>query len=175
VRRHPETVSISDEIKRILIPTDGSETGREAVEVALVLAAAEGAEVTFLRVLPALRSADPELDVPLRDAAALAAERGAPWKVDFVGSDFVSVVRLYAEAIAADLLVIGASDCGPAVAWHGRPIARALVRSKARPILIAPRSHAGVAGLGSVRIRSRNPGSCRAFASDEAAPSVLWP
>jgi nucleotide-binding universal stress UspA family protein len=143
VRRHPEAVGSPEEIRRILIPTDCSQAAREAVEAGIVLAAAEGAQVTFLLVLSELGSTDADLDGPLRDAAALAKERGVAWNVDLVSSDFASVVLLYAEAIAADLMVLGASERGPAVAWHAGQIARALVRSKARPILVAPRSHAG--------------------------------
>lgn len=148
MRGHPETVGSPAHIRRILIPLDRSHGSREAVEAGLVLAAAEGAAVTFLHFLSHPAPPDAEFDESLRDAAALAEERGVAWNVDFMSSDFASVVLLYAEAIAADLTVVGAGERWSRVAWHAGPITRALVRRKARPILVAPRSHPGGRWLG---------------------------
>jgi nucleotide-binding universal stress UspA family protein len=115
-------------LERILVATSGSAASRAAVELALELAAAEEAEVTVLLVVPTGDSrvdtvqtgpighavshhlSPPELDQPLKEAQALARERGVTCRPDLVAdNDPAGAIVAEARAVRADLVVLGAS------------------------------------------------------------------
>jgi nucleotide-binding universal stress UspA family protein len=115
-------------IDRILVATSGSPASQLALELAVELASAEGAEVTALMVVPTgdprvdiVESGPighagrhhlepPELDRPLKEAQALARERGVPLRPELVAAnDPARAIIAEARALQADLVVMGAS------------------------------------------------------------------
>ena len=108
-------------IERILVATDGTSDAREAVDVGLELAAAEGAEVAFLHVVPPVEYiAGRGFHVPkitklaedgdqvLAQAASLADERGVEHTSDVYAGPAGKVIVSMADAVEADLIVVGA-------------------------------------------------------------------
>jgi nucleotide-binding universal stress UspA family protein len=115
-------------LERILVATSGSPASRAAVELAVELASAEGAELTVLLVVPtgdprvdtvqtgpighavSHHLSPPELDQPLKEARALARERGVACRLELVAAnDPVGAIVAEARAAHADLVVMGAS------------------------------------------------------------------
>jgi nucleotide-binding universal stress UspA family protein len=131
------------ELRRFLVPTDFTETSDRALDWAIDLAARVGASVTVMHAyeIPVLGFPDgaliatPEIAVRISDAARGALnrtverckDRGVP--LDAVLRDGVPYeeVNTLAEAIKADLIVIGT---------HGRRgLARALLGSVAENVI----------------------------------------
>jgi nucleotide-binding universal stress UspA family protein len=131
------------ELRRFLVPTDFTETSDRALDWAIDLAARVGASVTVMHAyeIPVLGFPDgaliatPEIAVRISDAARAALnrtlerckDRGVP--VDAVLRDGVPYeeVNTVAEAIKADLIIIGT---------HGRRgLARALLGSVAENVI----------------------------------------
>ena len=134
-------------INRILIATDGGESSQQAVELGVELAAAEGAEVTFLHVQPPvdylagrmsmgpaprrLQSAgDPALD----DAALIADRHGVRFERDVIAGHVAETIVDLADAVDADLVVVGER---PRRRRLGTTIARWVAGNSNRPVLVA--------------------------------------
>jgi nucleotide-binding universal stress UspA family protein len=147
------------DFKRILVPTDFTETSDKAIDMAITLAERLGSSVTLMHAyeIPILGFPDGALvataDIAARIAdashaaldSAVAKRQGAKVKVDGIVRDGVAweEINRVADEIDADLVVIGT---------HGRRgLARALlgsvaenvVRTSRRPVLTihGPREH----------------------------------
>ena len=135
-------------INRILIATDGSPSARHAVEVGVELAQAEGAEVTFVHVTPPIEFRSGRTmamqAVPRRighvgdgalDAAALdASENGVRFERELIAGDAGDVIVVLADAIDADLVVVGER---PRRLRVGPSVSRWVSRHTRRPVLVA--------------------------------------
>jgi nucleotide-binding universal stress UspA family protein len=138
---------------RLLVGYDGSDGGRDALELARVLGAAEGAEAIVASVIP--YGPLPVGFAELEDDAAAAArplldearERLAGFEVEtraFGGGSPAWVLTDLAECHEADLIVVGSP--------HRGAIGRTLIGSVAEGVLhgapcavaVAPRGYAGV-------------------------------
>jgi nucleotide-binding universal stress UspA family protein len=138
-------------MKKILIGTDGSEVGSAAVDVALDLAADEGAEVVFVHVvsvldfaphldekaeLPPQRMPRPEADLVLREAIELAESRGVTATGELlIGYPPTQIVRL-AREIDADLIVVGSRDLGRVKSAVLGSTSREVLAHADRPVLV---------------------------------------
>jgi nucleotide-binding universal stress UspA family protein len=135
------------EINRILVATDGGESSRHAVALGVELAAAEDAEVTFVHVVPPIdhiagrmsmppvpRLLRPAGDEPLDDAVLAAETRGVRCQRELVAGDIGDSIVAYADAIGADLIVVGER------ARRRRlkvTVARWVARNSTRAVLVA--------------------------------------
>jgi nucleotide-binding universal stress UspA family protein len=138
-------------MKKILIGTDGSEVGSAAVDVALDLAADEGAEVVFVHVvsvldfaphldekaeLPPQRMPRPEADLVLREAIELAESRGVTARAELlIGYPPKQIVRL-ARDIDADLIVVGSRGLGRVKSAVLGSTSREVLAHADRPVLV---------------------------------------
>lgn len=135
------------QIDRILVATDGGESSQQAVELAVELAAAEGAEVTFLHVRPPVDFIGGRMSMPavprrlrstgdeaLDDAALVADRRGVRSERDLVAGHVAETIVDWADAVDADLVVVGER---PRRIKFGTTIARWVARNSTRPVLVA--------------------------------------
>jgi nucleotide-binding universal stress UspA family protein len=143
-------------IDRILVATDGGDSSRHAVALGVELAAAEGAEITFLHVLPPVdflggRASLPAVarrlrsvgDAPLDDAAQIADRHGVPFERDLVAGYVADTIVDWADTVEADLVVVGER---PRRRRLGTTVARWVARNSNRPVLVArPRAKERVA------------------------------
>lgn len=114
-------------MKKILIATDGSSSGLEAVEFGLELAAEQGAEVTFVHVGPML---GPSVRIPVDAAAELAAARGVSATCEVFDGVPVDEIVAHADTIDADLIVVGSPG-----ALLGS-VSRGVLDEARRPVLV---------------------------------------
>jgi nucleotide-binding universal stress UspA family protein len=138
-------------MKKILIATDGSATAREAVDVGVELAAEQGAEVTFIHVLPTddyivsgrghalpkphILDMD-ESEVALREAAEAAEEAGVSYAVERISGDTVDEIVAIADLTDADLIVIGSRGRGPITSTLLGSVSQGVLSESKRPVLI---------------------------------------
>ena len=116
-------------IKKILIATDGSESAQEAVEFGLEFAAEQHAEPVFIHVAPAIDTLPiPGFGIggpaamphvlsehdrsPLERATELAARKGLDAKTKLVVGHPAKEIVHHADAIDADLIVVGSHGHG---------------------------------------------------------------
>ena len=138
-------------MKRILIATDGSEAAREAVELGVELAEDEGAQAIFVHVVP--RSHMVSMNgfglmgyVPyeptdsdeavLDDAQALARCEGVPWQRALLRGDPVAEIVRHADAVDADLIVVGSRGHGAIASALLGSVSRGILGASKRPVLI---------------------------------------
>ena len=138
-------------MKTVLIATDGSESGRAAVETGLEFAADEAARAVIARVTsfaefgmswdapldnPPQRMPQPEDDAVLAEALLLAAERGVAAKAELlVGYPAKQIVRL-ANEIDADVIVVGSRPLGRLTRAIVGSTSRVILELTGRPVLI---------------------------------------
>jgi nucleotide-binding universal stress UspA family protein len=150
--KHPTSEGVSSmsdkQIKRILIATDGSPSASYAVEVGVELARAEGAEVTFVHVAAPIEfrsgrsMARPVVprrlghigDAVLDDAALVASNHGVGFERELIAGDPGDVIVALADAIDADLVVVGER---PRKLRVGPSVARWVARHTRRHVLVA--------------------------------------
>ena len=147
-------------MQRILIATDGSPSGMEAVDFGVELAHTEGAEVTFVHVTPpiewavypfgpfdAIPNEAPavEQDEPLRSAMERAAQHGVVAHAVSVLGDPVSEVSAYADRMNADLIVVGSRGLGGVTSALLGSVSKGLLKHANRPVLVVRAAHAPVA------------------------------
>jgi len=112
------------QVRRVLVPVDGSEFSRFAAQYAVRLAAAQGSDVVFLHVIDreivsaltqrgtvseiAVRQQLMEnAQVYLQDAARLAEEAGVPHREEVHEGDPAAAILDAAARLSADLVVMG--------------------------------------------------------------------
>ncbi len=151
-------------MKKILIATDGSASAQEAVEFGLELAAEQGAEPIFIHAAPALDTlpvsgfgmggpaAMPhELSeddrAPLERATELADQKGLEAKTELVAGNPVNAIASYADAIDADLIVVGSRGHGAITGALLGSVSLGVLRHTRRPVMVVRGSQvpAGVA------------------------------
>jgi nucleotide-binding universal stress UspA family protein len=124
----------------VLVATNGSPASRKAAELGVELAAATRADVIFLRVAEGLSEAplrlDAEGDQALAEAAGLARKRGVWHGSLLVTGEVADSISAHAEALQADVLVVGESRRRP---LPFASVPRRLVANAPCPVLVAPR------------------------------------
>jgi nucleotide-binding universal stress UspA family protein len=141
------TAVTTREIKRILVATDGGETSQHAVALGVELAAAEGAEVTFVNVVPPVHHVAGRLSRPpvprlirtagdgsLDDAARTAESRGVRFHRELIAGDVGDSIVAFADAIDADLIVVGERTRRSRLKVT---VARWVARNSTRAVLVA--------------------------------------
>lgn len=132
---------------KILVATDGSDESTDAVEMGLDLAARQDAEIIFLRVAPAtewraargapgrpiFQRLDGDSDNVLAAASAAADARGVSAWTELVAGEPTDVIVGLAEAVDADLIVVGSRERH--LPFTG--VSRSVARRARRPVLVA--------------------------------------
>jgi nucleotide-binding universal stress UspA family protein len=139
-------------MKKILIATDGSDSGHEAVEFGLELADEQGAwahvvHVTSLVdvmpysnvgfIAPSLPHEFDERDYePLERAVELATEKGMRIETKLLKGRPADEIVAYADSIDADLIVVGSRGHGAFTSALIGSVSRGVPRARRRPVLI---------------------------------------
>jgi nucleotide-binding universal stress UspA family protein len=138
-------------MKKILIATDGSANAREAIDVGLELAAEQGAEVTFIHVLPpddfvvigrgpALPKPHPvemdEDELALREARESAEAAGVAYALELVSGDAVDEVVAFADSEDVDMIVIGSRGRSAITSALLGSVSRGVLSETKRPVLV---------------------------------------
>lgn len=137
-------------MKQIVIATDGSPSAREAVDVGLELAKDQGADVTFVHVLPAEEFATTRLawkavphheemdesELALKEAADAAEAADVSCSLERVAGDTVETILGVADAKDADLIVVGSRGRGALTSALLGSVSTEVLRKSARPVLI---------------------------------------
>lgn len=138
-------------MKRILIATDGSAAASEAVELGVELARDEGARAIFVHVVPnadmvsmngfGLMGYVPyeptEWDERvLNDAWAVAEMEGVTASTALLRGDPVDEITRHADAVDADLIVVGSRGHGALASALLGSVSRGLLGVSKRPVLV---------------------------------------
>lgn len=139
-------------MKQIVIATDGSQSAREAIEVGLELAGEQGAEVTFVHVLPADKWVVPgrgtaghakphhvdmdESEIALSEAVDAAEGAGVTYALERISGDAADEIVAVADAKNADLIVVGSRGRGPVTSAVLGSVSRSVMNQAKRPVLV---------------------------------------
>jgi nucleotide-binding universal stress UspA family protein len=143
-------------IERILIAVDGSASGLEAVEFGLDIAEKHSAKVTFFHSMEpihfeewrsnvdtqeaAVRDFPFELDdaekATLDDATLKAAARGLESNVEIASGDPVAEIIAHADAMNADLIVVGSRGRAEVASGLVGSVSRGVLEQAPRPVLV---------------------------------------
>jgi nucleotide-binding universal stress UspA family protein len=138
-------------METILIATDGSLSAREAVEFGLALAREQSAEAIVAHVVPAfdvlpvsgfaLSGAVPHVrtpadTAPLEEATRIAKDLGVHTRSKLLTGDPVDEIVAYADAINADLIVVGSRGHGAIASTLLGSVSRGALREARRPVLV---------------------------------------
>jgi nucleotide-binding universal stress UspA family protein len=139
-------------MKKILIATDGSDSGHEAVEFGLELADEQAAWAHVVHVAPTVDvvpysnfgfiapSLPHEFDErdyePLERALELAAEKGMRIETKLLKGKPADEIVAYADSIAADLIVVGSRGHSAFTNALIGSVSRGVLRESRRPVLI---------------------------------------
>jgi nucleotide-binding universal stress UspA family protein len=138
-------------MKRIVIATDGSPSAQEAVVFGIELAAEQGALVDVVHVVPrfdivptvawGMPAAQPHAPTdgdraPLAQARALAEERGVAVRTELLSGTAVDEIVAYADAIDADMIVLGSRGHGAVASALLGSVSQGVVHEARRPVLV---------------------------------------
>ena len=138
-------------MKRILIATDGSAAANEAVKIGVELARDEGAEAIFVHVVTtadmvAMNGFGLGGYVPneptdwdehiLDDAQAVAESEGVPAGTALLRGDPVVEIAGHADAVDADLIVVGSRGHGAFTSGLLGSVSRGILGRWKRPVLV---------------------------------------
>jgi nucleotide-binding universal stress UspA family protein len=139
-------------MKKVLIATDGSPSALRALEVGLELAEDEGALPVLVYVAPtseflpvsgfamgpvAVPHELGEADrAPLDEAVRIADERGLESETKLLAGNPITAIVAYAEAIDADLIVLGSHGYGAISSVLLGSVSRGVLHGTTRPVLI---------------------------------------
>jgi nucleotide-binding universal stress UspA family protein len=141
-------------MKTILIATDGSASSAEAVDFGVELAAEHAAKVIFVHVAPALDvlptagygmvGAVPRVPhelnafdrAPLEDAEQIAVREGVEASTKLLVGNAVDEIVAYANAQAADLIVVGSRGHGTLASVLLGSVSRGVLSESKRPVAI---------------------------------------
>jgi len=138
-------------MKRILIATDGSPSANEAVAMGVELARDEGAEAIFVHVvttadmvlmngfgLGAYVPNEPTAwdESMLDDAKAVAEGNDVPAGTALLRGDPVVEIARHADAIDADLIVVGSRGHGAFTSALLGSVSRGILSRSTRPVLV---------------------------------------
>jgi nucleotide-binding universal stress UspA family protein len=139
-------------MKKILIATDGSDSGHEAVEFGLQLADEQGAWAHVVHVTPTVDvmpysnfgfiapSLPHEFDErdyePLTRAVELAADKGMRIETKLLKGRPADEIVAYADSIDADLIVVGSRGHSAFTNALIGSVSRGVLRESRRPVLI---------------------------------------
>jgi nucleotide-binding universal stress UspA family protein len=143
---------VEDNVKKILIATDGSDSAHEALEFGLELAEEQGAAAVIVHVAPALdvlaftsfAIAPPKVPhvlsdkdrEPLEEAARIAAENGVEAKTELLTGEPVDEIVAFADMIDADLIVVGSRGHGMFASALLGSVSRGVLHESHRPVLV---------------------------------------
>ena len=133
-------------MKRVLIATDGSAAASEAVRIGVELARDEGAEAIFVHVVTTADMVGLMGYVPneettwdehvLDDARAVAEGEGVPTGTALLRGDPVFEIASHADAIDADLIVVGSRGHGALTSALLGSVSRGIIGRSKRPVLV---------------------------------------
>lgn len=140
-------------MKKIVIATDGSPSALEAVEYGLELAADQGAEPILVHVAPATDvlpvaayGMGAPVSVPhepaehhrasLDEAVEIAAQHGLEAKAELLMGDAAHAIVAYADAVEADLIVVGSRGHGTIAGALLGSVSRRVLHEAKRPVLV---------------------------------------
>jgi len=137
---------------KILIATDGSKSAAEAVAFGLDLAEKQGASVFLVHVASELDWAPvlgpvpvkvPHVSCdadrrPLQDALDSAEQRGVDAQPELLVGDIADEIVAYADAVAADLIVVGSRGHGAIASALLASVSHAILHEARRPVLVVP-------------------------------------
>ena len=139
-------------MKQILVATDGSENGRDALEEAVELAAAAGAKLTivYVRHAPLPMLGDPvyqrSLSADLRHAnetvaiaAGVAHTAGVEAEAEVLEGDPAKRIVELARQRDVDLIVVGSRGLGGFAGTLLGSVSRDVLHHADRPVLVAAR------------------------------------
>lgn len=129
-------------IRRILCPTDLSESSRRAFRSALTLAAQLHAEVTVAHVSSPAEAADAaRLEGELRQLALAAESRGVPTRTLLIEGEPTAGIVGLSESLEADMIVMGTHGRSGLDRWVLGSVAETVVQEARCPVLtVAPGS-----------------------------------
>ena len=138
-------------MKRVLIATDGSEAAKEAVKIGVELARDEGAEAIFVHVVTTDDMVtmngfgfmgyvpnEPTIwdEHILDDARAVAEGEGVPAGIALLRGDPVVEIACHADAIDADIIVVGSRGHGVFASALLGSVSRGILGRSKRPVLV---------------------------------------
>ena len=121
----------------VLVAIDGSIPSTEAAAVALRLAVAQDAAVVFVRAVAAGAPGGAAVDdEALAAAAARAAALGVSARLELVAGDPADELLRVADAVDADLVVLGSRGRGSLAGALLGSVSKAVLTRSERPVLI---------------------------------------